>query len=212
MSEQSRGPAESSRDVLAVWQKTRDLGTRLDGVNERLESLEELRLADRVADLSLTVKKLTEKPDSPKLAVWNWSAMNPQQRAQAWAILLDWTMNIFRKQHPRSFTEMLGYNKASVSCWHLHMDMVEALTALMGAWHWAYTDPESGPLRTAEWMDRWRPNAVRQGVFILEGCNLYPEPDNPYAGHKNPLENKQTDPPQDLLQHMHLLKTGEMPS
>ncbi|MDT0382792.1 hypothetical protein RM572_29010, partial [Streptomyces sp. DSM 42041] len=75
MSERSRGPADSSRDVLAVWEKTRDLGNRLDGVNERLETLEGFDLPDRVADLALTVKKLTEKPEAPKFAVWNWNAM-----------------------------------------------------------------------------------------------------------------------------------------
>jgi hypothetical protein len=90
--------------------------------------------------------------------------------------------------------------------------MVESLTGLMCAWHWAFADSESGPLRVAEWLGRWLPDGVRQGRFILEGCNLHPEPDNPYAGHKNPLENKRTDPPPDLLQHLNLLKTGELPS
>ncbi|MER6138309.1 hypothetical protein [Streptomyces sp. NPDC001815] len=212
MSERSRGPAESSRDVLALWEKTRGLGNQLDGVNKRLESLEEFDLPDRVANLALTVKKLTEKPDSPKVAVWNWLAMPPQQQAQAWEILLDWTMGTFRVRYPRSFQEMLGYDQWAVSCWHLHPDMVESLTSLMGSWHWAFSDPESTPLRTAEWLGRWLPDAVRQGKFILANCNLHPEPNDPYAGHKNPLENKRTDPPPDLLQHMHLLKTGELPS
>ncbi|MFJ7049882.1 hypothetical protein ACIQVC_41695 [Streptomyces sp. NPDC101112] len=212
MSERSRGPAETSRDVLAVWEKTRDLGNRLDGVNERLETLEGFDLPDRVADLALTVKKLTEKPKTPQFAVWNWNAMNSQQQAQAWEILLDWTMGTFRVRYPRSFLEMLGYDKAAVSCWHLHPDMVESLTGLMFSWNWAFNDPESGPLRVVEWLGRWLPDAVRQGKFILEPCNLHPEPNNPYAGHKNPLENKKTDPPPDLLQHLHLLKTGELPS
>lgn len=212
MSERSRGPAESSRDVLAVWEKTRTLSSRLDKVNERLESLEELNLPELVADLALTVKKLTEKPDSPKVAVWNWLAMSPQQQAQAWEILLDWMMKTFRVRYPRSFQQMLGYDQWAMSCWHLHPDMVESLTSLMGSWHWAFSDPESTPLRTAEWLGRWLPDAVRQGQFILANCHLHPEPDNPYAGHKNALENKRTDPAPDLLQHLHLLKTGELPT
>ncbi|WP_331729798.1 hypothetical protein [Streptomyces chartreusis] len=212
MSEQSRGPAEPPRDTLAVWQRTRDLDKRIDGVSERLDTLEGLNLGDAVADLALTVKKLAEKPKSPKIAVWNWQLMNPQQQAEAWGFLLDWVMNTFRVRYPRSFMEMLGYDKSAVSCWHLHEDMVESLTGLMGAWHWAFTDPNSEPLRVAEWLGRWRADAVQQGKFILAKCNLHPEPNNPYAGHKDPLANKHTDPPPDLLQHIHLLKTGEVPS
>ena len=34
----------------------------------------------------------------------------------------------------------------------------------------------------------------------------------PYAGHKDPMENKKTDPPEDLLRHIHMLKTGEVPA
>ncbi|MGW4623481.1 hypothetical protein [Streptomyces sp. NPDC004592] len=212
MSERSRGAAEPSRDTLAVWERTRDLGKRLDGVNERLESLEGFNLADRVADLALTVKRLTEEPEAPKFAVWNWNTMSPQQQAQAWEILLDWTMKTFRVRYPRSFQEMLGYNRWAVSCWHLHPDMVECLTGLMFSWNWAFTDPESGPLRVAEWLGRWRSEAVREGKFILSGCDLDPRADSPYEGHKDPLENKRTDPPRDLLQHIHMLKTGEVPA
>jgi hypothetical protein len=212
MSERSRGGAEQPRDVVAMWQRTRELNERLDGVNERLEVLEGQGLADALAELSLVVKKLTEKPDSPKVSVWNWQLMDSQQQAQAWEILLDWTMNTFRVRYPRSFQEMLGYDNGAVSCWHLHTDMVESLTALMCSWHWAFTDPESSPLRTVEWLDRWLSGAVRQGKFILAGCSLNPEPGDPYAGHRHPLENKKTDPPPDLLQHIHLLKTGELPS
>ncbi|MFI1291648.1 hypothetical protein ACH4VM_24820 [Streptomyces sp. NPDC020792] len=216
MSERSREAAEAPRDVLAMWERTRDLGKRLDGVNERLDVLEGQNLADAVAELSLTVKKLAEKPDSPKFAVWNWSAFTPQQQAQAWELLLDWTMGTFRVRYPRSFTEMLGYGKGAVSCWHLHPDMVESLTGLMAAWNWAFLDPESGPLRVAEWLGRWLPDAVRQGQFILANCKLEPNgvdsygrPD-PYKGHRDPMENKRTDPPEDLLRHVHMLKTGEV--
>lgn len=212
MSERSRGPAEPPRDVLALWERSRDLGKRLDGVNERLEALEGFDLPDTVADLALTVKKLTEKPQAPKVAVWNWLAMNPQQQANAWEILLDWTMNTFRVRYPRSFQQMLGYDRWSVSCWHLHPDMVESLTGLMCSWHWAFSDPESGPLRVVEWLGRWLPDAVRQGKSILESCDLDPRPDNPYQGHKHPLQHKRTDPPPDLLQHIHMLKTGEIPA
>lgn len=212
MSERSRGGPEQPRDVVAMWQRTRELNERLDGVNERLEVLEGQGLADALTELSLVVKKLTEKPDSPKVSVWNWQLMNSQQEAQAWEILLDWTMNTFRVRYPRSFQEMLGYGNGAVSCWHLHPDMVESLTGLMCSWHWAFTDQESGPLRVAEWLDRWLSGAVRQGKFILDGCSLHPEPGDPYAGHRHPLENKRTDPPPDLLQHIHLLKTGELPS
>ncbi|MFD5234307.1 hypothetical protein ACFWJ5_38505 [Streptomyces qaidamensis] len=217
MSEQSRGPAEPPRDVLAMWERTRSLGKRIDGVDERLEALEGFGLPDVVADLALTVKKLTDKPEAQKFAVWDWSTFNPQQQAQAWELLLDWTMGTFRVRYPRSFTEMLGYSKGAVSCWHLHPDMVESLTGLMAAWNWAFRDPESGPLRVAEWLGRWLPDGVRQGQFILAKCKLEPNkvdqygrPD-PYHGHKDPMENKRTDPPEDLLRHIHMLKTGEVP-
>lgn len=218
MSERSRGPAEPSRDVLAVWERTRDLGKRIDGVNERLETLESFNLPERVDELALTVKKLTEKPEAQKFPVWDWSTFNPQQQARAWELLLEWTMGTFRVRYPQSFAEMLGYSKMPVSCWHLHPDMVEALTGLMASWNWAFRDPESGPLRVAEWLDRWLPGAVRQGVFILKGCNVRPSPpdqygrSNPYNGHKDPLEDKKVDTPPDLQQHIHMLKTGEIPA
>lgn len=211
MSERSRGPAEPPRDVLAVWERTRDLGKRLDGVNERLEVLEGQNVADAVADLALTVKKLAETPESPNVGVWNWSLFSPQQQAAAWERLLKWTMDTFRVRYPRSFAEMLGYSNWPVSCWHLHPDMVESLTGLMCSWHWAFTDEESGPLRVAEWLDRWLPGAVRQGQFILAKCKLAPTPDHPYEGHRDPLENRRTEPPPDLLERIHILKTGELP-
>ena len=218
MSERSRESAQQPRDVMAVWERTRTLGKKLDGVSERLETLEGQNLADAVAELSLTVKKLAEKPDSPKFAVWNWSRFNPQQQAQAWEILLDWTMDVFRVRYPRSFQDMLGYSKGAVSCWHLHPDMVESLTGLMGAWNWAYEDAESGPLRVSEWLGRWLPDAVRQGQVILANCKIEPNGldahgrPNPYQGHRDPLDNKRTDPPEDLLRHVHMLKTGEVPA
>ncbi|MFF8432431.1 hypothetical protein ACF07Y_46435 [Streptomyces sp. NPDC016566] len=210
MSERSRGPAEQPRDVLALWERTRTLGQRLEQVDKRLDGLEELGLPDVVADLALTVKKLTEKPEAQKAAVWNWASFTPQQQAQAWEILLDWMADTFRVRYPRAFSEMLGYAKGPISCWHLHEDMVESLTGLMGSWHWAFSDPESGPLRVAEWLDRWLPGAVRQGQFILASCKVQPDSASPYTGHKNPLDNRRTDPPQDLLQQIHLLKTGEL--
>ncbi|MFI9824593.1 hypothetical protein ACIHFC_29690 [Streptomyces sp. NPDC052013] len=77
MSEQSRGPAEPPRDVLAMWERTRSLGKRIDGVDERLQALEGFNLPDALADLALTVKKLTEKPEAQKFAVWDWSTFNP---------------------------------------------------------------------------------------------------------------------------------------
>ncbi|WP_393101429.1 hypothetical protein [Streptomyces sp. LN325] len=212
MSERSQGPAEPSREAAAMWERTRDLGKRLDGLTGRLETLEGQGLADALAELSLVVKKLAEKPAAEKGSVWNWQLMTVPQQAQAWELLLDWMMNTLRVRYPRSFQEMLGYGKGAVSCWHLHPDLVESLTGLMCSWHWAFTDPDSGPMRVAEWLDRWLPGAVRQGRFILENCNVLPEPGAPYAGHKDPLENKRTDPAADLLQHIHLLRTGELPN
>ncbi|MET7843673.1 hypothetical protein ABZT45_34730 [Streptomyces sp. NPDC005356] len=215
MSERSRESAEPPRDVLALWERTRGLGKDLSKVDERLGALEGQKLGDAITELSLVVKKLAqraEKPDPATLPVWNWQLMSGQEKAEAWNELLTWTWNTFRVRYPTAFRDMLGYGRREVSCWHLHTDVVEVLTGLMHAWHWAYSDPESGPLRVPEWQGRWLADAVRQGKNILEHCTLEPVPGNPYNGHTDPLAGKENlRPPPDLLAHMKTLQTGELP-
>ncbi|QIP74735.1 hypothetical protein [Streptomyces sp. VN1] len=202
---------EQSKETKAVWERTRELGRQLDEVNGRLDTLEGQKLADRLQELSLVVKKLADKPENDAPAVWNWNTFNPQQQANAWDILLKWVEGTFRVRWPRSYKEMLGYSDRGSSCWWQHPDMVESLTSLMMSHHWAYLDSEASPLRVAEWLGRWLPDAVRQGKFILEECkNSYGEGN----GHKHDLfENKaiQTDHEQ-LGQYLHMLRTGEVPS
>ncbi|MFE7077729.1 hypothetical protein ACFU96_47425 [Streptomyces sp. NPDC057620] len=67
MSERSRGPADPPRDMVTMWERTRELGRQLHGVNGRLETLEGQKLADAVEELSLVVKKLTQKPEAAKV-------------------------------------------------------------------------------------------------------------------------------------------------
>ncbi|WP_433573965.1 hypothetical protein [Streptomyces sp. CA-251247] len=199
---------DQPKEITAVWARTRDLSRKLDETNQRLDTLEGQRLADTVEELSLVVSKLADKPEATRFAVWNWAVMNPQQQAQAWEILLDWMEKTFRVRWPRSYREMLGYAEAPTSCWYRHPDMVETLTGLMASHYWAFTDPESGPLRVAEWLDRWLPGAVRQGQFILKECGGgYGE-----TKHKDPWENKNLQVDLDAVRsHIHLLRSGELP-
>ncbi|MFF9128431.1 hypothetical protein ACF09J_35195 [Streptomyces sp. NPDC014889] len=202
---------DQSKETKAVWERTRELGRQLDEVNGRLNTLEEQKLADRLQELSLVVKKLADKPESNAPVVWNWNTFNPQQQANAWDILLKWVEGTFRVRWPRSYKEMLGYSDRSSSCWWQHEDMVESLTSLMMSHHWAYLDSEASPLRVAEWLGRWLPDAVRQGKFILEDCKNSYDGGN---GHKHDLfENKALrEDKEQLEQYLHMLRTGEVPS
>lgn len=202
---------DQPKEIRAVWERTRDLGQSLDAVNERLEVLEGQKLAESIQELSLIVKKLAAKPDNAAPAVWNWAAFSPDQQVEAWEALMQWVEGTFRTRWPRSYKEMLGYAERPSSCWWQHPDMVESLTSLMFTYHWAYLDPESGPLRVAEWLGRWLPDAVRQGKFVLEECK------SNYDGHGghtvDPFENKQIGSDHKALrQHLHTLRTGEVPS
>ncbi|MFT9669346.1 hypothetical protein ACMZ5F_31315 [Streptomyces rhizosphaericola] len=204
---------EQSKETKAVWERTRELGRQLDEVNGRVETLEGQNLADRIQELSLVVKKLAEKPKRGAPAVWNWNTFDPQQQANAWDVLMQWVDGTFRVRWPRSYKEMLGYTERASSCWWQHPDMVESLTSLMWSHHWAFLDEEASPLRVAEWLGRWLPDAVRQGKFILEECK------NDYSGsggngHKHNLfENKKvSDDHKQLAAHVHMLRTGEVPS
>ena len=175
-------------------------GKRLNSVNERLEVLEGQNLADAVAGAVPDREEVGGEAGFPEVRGLGLVHVQPGTAGPSWELLLDWTMGTFRVRYPRSFTEMLGYGKSAVSCWHLHPDMVESLTGLMAAWNWAFLDPESGPLRVAEWLGRWLPDAVRQGQFILANCKVEPNgvdaygrPD-PYKGHKDPIGEQEDRP------------------
>ncbi|MGR3939074.1 hypothetical protein [Streptomyces sp. BRA346] len=201
---------DQSKEIKAVWERTRGLGQKLNEANERLETLEGQKLAERLQELSLVVKKLAEKPKSTAPAVWNWGTFNPQQQAEAWDALMTWVEGTFRARWPRSYKEMLDYGERASSCWWRHPDMVESLTSLMSTYHWAYVDPESGPLRVAEWLGRWLPDAVRQGKFIMEECkNSYDDSRHIPDLFANKMISADY---RELQQHIHTLRTGEVPS
>lgn len=204
---------DQPKETKAIWERTRELGRQMGEVNGRLETLEGQNLADRIQELSLVVKKLADKPKSDAPAVWNWSTFNPQQQANAWDVLMQWVEGTFRVRWPRSYKEMLGYTERNSSCWWQHPDMVESLTSLMWSHHWAFLDKEASPLRVAEWLGRWLPDAVRQGKFILEECKNDFSRDGGNGHKHDPFENKKIkDDHQQLAQHLHMLRTGEVPS
>ncbi|NEB60335.1 hypothetical protein G3I61_11610 [Streptomyces diastaticus] len=202
---------EQSKETKAVWERTRELGRQLEEVNGRLDTLEEQKLGDRIEELALVVQRLANKPEADAPAVWNWKDFTPQQQVSAWEILLTWVEDTFRARWPRSYKEMLGYTERGSSCWWQHPDMVETLTSLMMSHHWAYLDKEASPLRVAEWLGRWLPDAVRQGKFILEECKAGYDGGN---GHKHDLfENKALAQDREQLDgYLHMLRTGEVPS
>lgn len=198
---------DQPKEIRAVWERTRALGQAVETLDKRLEVLEGQGLADAVAELAQVVQRLAEEPKGAKPSVWNWGAFNPQQQAQAWEILLEWMEETFRPRWPRAYREMLGYTDKPNSCWYQHPDMLEALSGLMASYHWAYSDPESGPLRVAEWLDRWLPGAVRQGQFILQDCTGF----GPDAHKADPWENKAVEQDTEAVRRrIHMLKTGEV--
>ncbi|MFG3158107.1 hypothetical protein ACGF7W_39410 [Streptomyces sp. NPDC048219] len=204
--------SDQPKEFKAVWERTRELGQGLDEVNTRLDTLEEQKLAERLQELSLVVKKLADKPEADAAPVWNWNTFTPQQQADAWDVLMQWVEGTFRARWPRSYKEMLGYADRHSSCWWQHPDMVESLTSLMWSHHWAFLDAEAGPLRVAEWLGRWLPDAVRQGKFIMEECRK--KTDNGGAAHAVDLfANKALREDYGAVrQHIHMLRTGEVPS
>lgn len=204
--------SDQPKEFKAVWERTRELGQGLDEVNNRLDTLEEQKLGERLQELSLVVKRLTEKPEASAPPVWNWNTFTPQQQADAWDVLMQWVEGTFRARWPRSYKEMLGYADRPSSCWWQHPDMVESLTSLMWSHHWAYLDAEASPLRVAEWLGRWLPDAVRQGKFIMEECKK--KTDNGGGGHATDLfaNKKLREDYGAVRQHIHMLRTGEVPS
>ncbi|MFD8851550.1 hypothetical protein [Streptomyces sp. NPDC059604] len=205
------------KEMRAVWERTRELGQGLDEARNRLDTLEGQNLgdrlgvlegqglADRIEELSLVVKRLADKPESTPAAVWNWNAFTPDQQASAWDVLMEWVEVVFRARWPRSYKEMLGYMERPTSCWWQHPDMVESLTSLMMSHHWAYLDKEASPLRVAEWLGRWLPDAVRQGKHVLAECTSGHKPDL-FAGKSLRADYEE------VRKHVHMLRTGEIPN
>jgi hypothetical protein len=151
-------PPEPGKDVLALAKRTRELG-------ERVRVLEEQKLAENLEELALVVRKLAEKPESKGSGVWNWASMTPEQQLAAWEYLLGWMDTILLTRFPTAYKEILR-----APCWFQHPDAVEELTSLCTTWLWAYTDPEAGPVRTGEWLDRWLPACERHMGKILKRC------------------------------------------
>jgi hypothetical protein len=88
--------------------------------------------------------------NTPKEGPWAWRSLGPAQTRALFEDLRDWIDWLGRRY------DLGGEAQTIPSCWYRHTVAVEELTALMVAWHAAYTVKESAPGDALiNWHDRW---------------------------------------------------------
>ncbi|MFI9332961.1 hypothetical protein ACIGZJ_36175 [Kitasatospora sp. NPDC052868] len=141
-----------------------ELGHQLKRQVERVDAIENLRLAERIVEMSGILDGLVRR-DKAEVPVWNWSAMSAEEEGAAWSLLVAWLRNVLYVRWPAD------YSKALKPCWFQHHDVVELLSGLYLSWRWAYEDEDGTPTRVSEWLDRWRPSLV--GRIDSEACSMH---------------------------------------
>ncbi|MEV0151892.1 MULTISPECIES: hypothetical protein [unclassified Nonomuraea] len=145
---------------------------------ERGELIAELsaeleQLATTVADLIATQphnRTSGDRPDPPPRP-WCWLRITHAQKADRLAELGDW------------LTQVLfiwpAAQRAVLTCWPRHWDVIEELSMLYCAWQTAYLWEERTSSDAAEFLDRWLPNAIARIEVRLRPCGQGHQPDGP---------------------------------
>jgi hypothetical protein len=115
-------------------------------------------------DVAELAGKLAKSPETQR-AVWWPDLPAGQERAQALQCLGHWVDEVLRGRHPEAYSE-LG------TCWFLHADVLDELTALQAAWFAAYRDKASPGTAAIEWHDRWLPRTMARcrAAIKARGC------------------------------------------
>lgn len=142
---------------------------RLDKLAEAADEVDELRhevskLQNGVRDVAEPADESAKRPEAQG-AVWWPDFPAGQERAEALQRLGRWVDEVLRARHPEAYNE-LG------TCWFLHPDILDELTALQAAWFAAYRDKASPGTAAIEWHDRWLPGAVARcrAAINARGC------------------------------------------
>lgn len=137
---------------------------RLDKLAKTAREVDKLR--NEMHDVAELVQELaTAKRPQAQKAVWWPDLPAGQARAEAMQSLGRWVNEVLRARHPEAYNE-LG------TCWFLHPDILDELTALQAAWFAAYRDKASSGAAAIEWHDRWLPGAMARcrEAMRARGC------------------------------------------
>ena len=103
-------------------------------------------LAAAVAELRADLDELTADDQPLHVArPWNWRALTPSQRTQAWTALTDWVSWLIHRYR---------LDETIPGCWPAHPALVEELSALHWSWRAAYTDPTARATDPLSWHDQ----------------------------------------------------------
>ena len=142
---------------------------RLDKLAEATAELDTLRnevgkLRSELHDAAGPAGEPAERPETQPTVWWpDLPAGRP--RAEALQSLGRWVDEVLRARHPEAYNA-LG------TCWFLHPDILDELTALQAAWFAAYRDKASPGTAAIEWHDRWLPRAMARcrAAIKARGC------------------------------------------
>jgi len=113
---------------------------------EVLEALARRQEAVERAVDALSRRLGTTPADGP----WAWRGLGPGRRRELLTELREWVDWLITRY------ELRGEAQTIPPCWYRHPVAVEELTALMVAWHAAYTADEGAPSDALiNWHDRW---------------------------------------------------------
>lgn len=152
--------ASLATEVTALDRVT--LQRRLDDLAETVSEVALLR--SELADVAQAGTDAAPSPGRGAASWWPDLAVQ-DERAEALQSLGTWVDEVLRNRHPEMFNQ-LG------SCWYLHPDILDELTALRAAWFAAYRDPAAPATAAIEWHDRWLPGAMRRcrAAIRARGC------------------------------------------
>ncbi len=123
-----------------------------------VEPLDPVMVAEVLEALALRQEAVERAVDSlsrrlgttPKDGPWAWRTLSPSGQRALLTQLRDWIDWLVSRYQLRGETVTIA------PCWYQHPAAVEELTALMVAWHAAYSQDEAAPTDLLiNWHDRW---------------------------------------------------------
>lgn len=144
------------------------------------------KVADLGGQLSAIVTMLEEQKAKEEAAVptaWNWSSMDSEEAADAWAALVTWRREWLRPRWPEQWGQM------TMPCWYRHPNVVEELSVLYQTWRFAWEDPAARPRAQSDWIDRLHTVATRVARQLEHCGGTHHEPWTGYSGSMEPVDH-----------------------
>lgn len=118
------------------------------------------------------LERLAEQPALSERPV-NWAALDVQQAAEQWSLLVDWT-DWLRDRYQ--------LHERIPACWYAHGPLIEELSALRSAWLGALLDPHARLDDPARWHEQLEHCLERIREWDRSGCSDGTHrPDQPIA-------------------------------